>query len=192
MRPPNNKRARGRTNRRSPNPNRSYDSNGPEGKIRGNASQVYEKYSQLARDSAATGDPITAEGYWQHAEHYYRIMMALQQNRPQQQPNQNPNQQNAQGQDEGDSGNGGNGGNGTPDGESQSVDPAQQEQPEVQANSQQPVTVEESDTAGLERVVRPKRARRPRRPREESNDDAPQKAAAAEPAAPEAVEGAAD
>ncbi len=85
MRAPNKNRARGRSNRRAPNPNRSFESNGPEGKIRGNASQVYEKYSQLARDAQATGDPIAAEGFWQHAEHYYRIMSSQQpNNRPQQ------------------------------------------------------------------------------------------------------------
>jgi hypothetical protein len=60
------------------NPNRSYDSSGPEVKIRGTASHIYEKYLQLARDSNASGDRIMAESYLQHAEHYYRIMAAAQ------------------------------------------------------------------------------------------------------------------
>lgn len=60
------------------NPNRSYDSNGPEVKIRGTASHIYEKYLQLARDANASGDRIMAESYLQHAEHYYRIMAAAQ------------------------------------------------------------------------------------------------------------------
>src|SRR5207248_9616113 len=64
------------------NPNRTFDSNGPEIKIRGSASHVYEKYLQLARDANAQGDRVAAENYLQHAEHYYRIM-AL--NQPQQQ-----------------------------------------------------------------------------------------------------------
>ena len=58
------------------NPNRTYDSNGPEVKIRGSASHVYEKYLQLARDSNSSGDRVMAENYLQHAEHYYRIVSA--------------------------------------------------------------------------------------------------------------------
>jgi hypothetical protein len=60
------------------NPNRSYDSNGPEVKIRGNAATVYEKYLQLARDANTSGDRVMAENYLQHAEHYYRILAAQQ------------------------------------------------------------------------------------------------------------------
>lgn len=60
------------------NPNRSFDSNGPEIKIRGSASHVYEKYLQLARDANSSGDRVMAESYLQHAEHYYRIMAAQQ------------------------------------------------------------------------------------------------------------------
>ncbi|WP_169546342.1 DUF4167 domain-containing protein [Sneathiella aquimaris] len=63
-------------NRRSNSGNRSYDSNGPDGKIRGSASQVYEKYVTLARDTQTAGDPVAAENYFQHAEHYFRIMLA--------------------------------------------------------------------------------------------------------------------
>jgi len=58
------------------NPNRTYDSNGPEVKIRGTASHVYEKYLQLARDANSSGDRVMAENYLQHAEHYYRIVAA--------------------------------------------------------------------------------------------------------------------
>jgi len=58
------------------NPNRTYDSSGPEVKIRGSASHVYEKYLQLARDANSSGDRVMAENYLQHAEHYYRIMAA--------------------------------------------------------------------------------------------------------------------
>jgi len=63
-------------NRRSNNSNRSYDSNGPDGKIRGSATQVYEKYMSLGRDAYVSGNPVAAENYYQHAEHYYRIMLA--------------------------------------------------------------------------------------------------------------------
>jgi hypothetical protein len=58
------------------NPNRTYDSSGPEVKIRGAASHVYEKYLQLARDANSSGDRVMAENYLQHAEHYFRIMSA--------------------------------------------------------------------------------------------------------------------
>ena len=58
------------------NPNRTFDSSGPEIKIRGSAANVYEKYLQLARDANSGGDRIMAENYLQHAEHYYRIMAA--------------------------------------------------------------------------------------------------------------------
>jgi hypothetical protein len=60
------------------NPNRTYDSNGPEVKIRGTASHIYEKYLQLARDANAVGDRVMAENYLQHAEHYFRIMAVAQ------------------------------------------------------------------------------------------------------------------
>ena len=79
------------------NPNRSYDSNGPEVKIRGNASTVYEKYLQLARDANSSGDRVMAENYLQHAEHYYRILAAQQAQQQQYQQQQQANQQNNQG-----------------------------------------------------------------------------------------------
>ncbi len=81
MRPGQNKRMRGRpTNgRRGPNPlTRSYESNGPDVKIRGNAQHVAEKYLQLARDAHTGGDPVAAENYLQHAEHYFRLIAAAQ------------------------------------------------------------------------------------------------------------------
>ena len=56
--------------------NRNFDSNGPEVKIRGTASHIFDRYCQLARDANSSGDRIAAENYLQHAEHYYRIMLA--------------------------------------------------------------------------------------------------------------------
>ncbi len=86
MRPnQNNKRMRGRNNnnnnnRKGPNPlSRSYELNGPDVKIRGTAHHVGEKYLQLARDAQSSGDPVMAESYLQHAEHYFRIIAAAQQ-----------------------------------------------------------------------------------------------------------------
>jgi hypothetical protein len=58
---------------------RSYESNGPDVKIRGTAHHVGEKYLQLARDAQSSGDPVMAESYLQHAEHYFRLIAAAQQ-----------------------------------------------------------------------------------------------------------------
>ena len=65
------------------NANRSFESNGPDNvKIRGNAQHVFEKYQQLARDASSGGDRVLAENYLQHAEHYFRVVRAVQPNRP--------------------------------------------------------------------------------------------------------------
>lgn len=79
-RPNNTKRPRAhpRSNGRKPsNPNRSFESNAPDGgKVRGNPSQLFERYSGFARDAQSAGDRIGAEGFWQYAEHYYRVLSA--------------------------------------------------------------------------------------------------------------------
>ena len=65
------------------NPNRAYESNGPEGtKVRGNAQTIYEKYQQLARDANSSGDRVLAENHLQHAEHYFRMIRQMQPTRP--------------------------------------------------------------------------------------------------------------
>src|SRR3954454_7829832 len=65
---------------------RVYESNGPEVKIRGNAHHIAEKYLQLARDAQTSGDPVTAENYFQHAEHYSGRIAAAQEQFKQQNP----------------------------------------------------------------------------------------------------------
>ena len=73
-----NRRGRGR-GRKPQNPmSRSYESNGPDVKVRGTAAHVAEKYMSLARDALSSGDIVAAESYLQHAEHYNRIVMAAQ------------------------------------------------------------------------------------------------------------------
>ncbi len=72
-----NRRSRNRGgNGRKNGPNRSqvFDSNGPEVRIRGTAHQICEKYMVLAKDAASSGDPVMAQSYLQHAEHYQRII----------------------------------------------------------------------------------------------------------------------
>ncbi|MGK0267224.1 MAG: hypothetical protein ACI82N_001477, partial [Maricaulis sp.] len=73
-----NKRQRGRGRKPSSPSNRSYESNGPEVKIRGNAPQIFDKYVQLARDASLAGDRVRAENLYQHAEHYFRLIQASQ------------------------------------------------------------------------------------------------------------------
>ncbi len=81
------------------NRNHVFDSNGPDLRVRGTAQQLFEKYLQLGRDATSSGDRVMAEGYFQHAEHYFRILnamnQAVQQNQQQQQYHQN-GQQNQQ------------------------------------------------------------------------------------------------
>ncbi len=90
-----NKRMRNRNNNnrndgnrgRGQNPmTRVFESNGPDIKIRGTASHVAEKYVQLARDARSSGDPVAAENYYQHAEHYFRLIAAAQEQFRQNQP----------------------------------------------------------------------------------------------------------
>ena len=57
--------------------NRVFESNGPDVKLRGTAAQVHEKYIGLARDAQSSGDRVAAEGYFQHAEHYQRMLSSM-------------------------------------------------------------------------------------------------------------------
>ena len=61
------------------NRNHVFDSNGPDLRIRGTAQQLFEKYLQLGRDATSSGDRVMGEGYFQHAEHYFRIVSAINQ-----------------------------------------------------------------------------------------------------------------
>jgi Domain of unknown function (DUF4167) len=114
----NNKRMRNRNNnnnnsnnnnnnRRGQNPmTRVFESNGPDIKIRGTASHVAEKYVQLARDARSSGDPVAAENYYQHAEHYFRLIAAAQEQFRQNQPQprtENEMPPTEEGEDEGES-----------------------------------------------------------------------------------------
>ncbi len=88
-------RMRGRMNnggkRHMPMRNQTYDSNGPDIRVRGNAHQVLEKYLALARDASSQGDRIAAENYYQHAEHYFRMINSQNQNQGQNQQRFNNN-----------------------------------------------------------------------------------------------------
>ncbi len=75
------------------NRNHVFDSNGPDLRIRGTAQQLFEKYLQLGRDATSSGDRVMAEGYFQHAEHYFRILNAIAQAAQQNQPPPHQNNQ---------------------------------------------------------------------------------------------------
>ena len=100
MRHSNGKRSRGRSGRRgggnsgggTQNANRAYDSNGPAGKLRGTAAQLVEKYTSLARDARVGRDRVLVENYFQHAEHYQRLINEIAAQQAQQQQEQAKNQ----------------------------------------------------------------------------------------------------
>lgn len=61
------------------NRNHVFDSSGPDLRIRGTSQQLFEKYLQLGRDATSSADRVMAESYFQHAEHYFRILNAMNQ-----------------------------------------------------------------------------------------------------------------
>ena len=75
VRSQNNNPRRRRSRRPNGKGNGNIDSSGPSVKVRGSARQVYDKYLLLARDAKSSGDTILAESYFQHAEHYVRILI---------------------------------------------------------------------------------------------------------------------
>ena len=67
----------GNSGRRGGSPrSQNFESNGPDIKVRGNAQQIVDKYQTLAREAATAGNPVMAENYYQHAEHYHRVLTA--------------------------------------------------------------------------------------------------------------------
>jgi hypothetical protein len=74
----NPRRGRNRNSgKRNPNQNsrnRNYDGSGQENRVRGSSQQILDKFLALARDASLAGDRIATEGFYQHAEHYYRVL----------------------------------------------------------------------------------------------------------------------
>lgn len=93
----------------------TFDSNGPDVRIRGNAYQITEKYQALAKDAAAAGDRVLAESYLQHAEHYQRMINEMGDEYNRHQQNAQPHSHNAQ-----------------------SAQPGQETQPTVDPDGEQP------------------------------------------------------
>ncbi|MDF2798174.1 MAG: hypothetical protein K0R85_918 [Devosia sp.] len=154
MRPNNNQnnnknRPRGRNGgRKHVNPlSRNFESTGPDVKVRGNAAHIAEKYMQLARDAQSSGDSVMAENYLQHAEHYFRIVAAAQQ-----QTSFRPDQQGQDSEDFDDD---------MPEINSRFSSP-QPQQPQQADNEDAPEAGERQDRS--ERQERPERAERQDRP----------------------------
>ncbi len=74
----NRPRGRGGRNKGGNQLSRNMESNGPDVKIRGNATHIAEKYATLAHDAQSSGDMVAAENYLQHAEHYNRLIATVQ------------------------------------------------------------------------------------------------------------------
>jgi len=111
------------------NRNHVFDSSGPDVRIRGTAQQLSEKYLQLGRDATSSGDRVMAEAYFQHAEHYFRILNAMNQAAQQGQPNpQGGGQRRQQYQGNGEDGGQGGGSSDSDDGDSRA--PGMGDQPE--------------------------------------------------------------
>ena len=53
--------------------NESFQRKSP-GRNNNNASKLIEKYSNLAREALSGGDKILSENYFQHADHFTRIL----------------------------------------------------------------------------------------------------------------------
>ena len=86
------RRSRGRSNMRSgrapAHRNQALESNGPEGRVRGTAQQILDRYLAMARDAQSSGDSVLAENLFQHAEHYQRLVAQFAPPQQQQQPAQ--------------------------------------------------------------------------------------------------------
>ena len=84
------RRSRGRSNMRSgrapAHRNQPLESNGPEGRVRGTAQQILDRYLVMARDAQSSGDSVLAENLFQHAEHYQRLVAQFAPPPAQQQP----------------------------------------------------------------------------------------------------------
>ncbi len=149
--------------------NRVFDSSGPAGKVRGTPQQIIEKYNQLHRDAVLSGDRVDAENFAQHAEHYTRMLAEAQrevdakreeqeaQNRERQAERDRERQDRLKAQ------------------EAASNDPGAQDQPAIDAPSDDSGLVETPEAA--EDAPKPKQARRPRqrKPRPDA-DNAPEAA----------------
>jgi uncharacterized protein with von Willebrand factor type A (vWA) domain len=171
----NSKRARGRGRRSGGhnhqvnfNRNTTFDSNGPEGRLRGNAQQLFEKYTALAHDANAAGERISAEAFTQFADHYYRIHQSILQTAEQQRKAHDERQQSRR-RDQ----------NGTGENASENASENDSENPsEVPADERSAASTsdplsDEEAAAGVKKMAaagRPRKARASKKPKEAKED----------------------
>lgn len=158
-------RSRSKSNRNRPSGNivnRVFDSNGPEGKVRGTPQQVIDKYNQLARDAQLSGDRVAVENFQQHAEHYVRLLNEAQreqreaQERREQQDRERREQRGEGGQQDGDT---------RPDNGGGNDQPSENGQNDViETGSDDGSTLVETPE------TKPQRSRKPRRRREDTQE----------------------
>lgn len=162
--------------------NHVFESNGPDGRIRGTAQQIVEKYSTLARDAASSGDKVLSLNYLQHAEHYQRLLNEImEENGIMEREREQLRQQQQQQPDV--SGEAGDGfvadeqPSEQPRPQQQHQRPQRQPQPQQDDNAlpnflQVPITISEQTQAA------PRRAARPPRDEQSGDDSAPRSARA--------------
>lgn len=184
----NSKRARGRGRRSGGhnqvnfNRNTTFDSNGPEGRLRGNAQQLFEKYTALAHDANAAGERISAEAFTQFADHYYRIHQSILQTAEQQRKAHDERQQSRRRDQNGASESAGenpseNAGENASENASQAVGdtpPETKADERADASTSEALSDEEA-AAGIKKMVAAGRPRKPRvskKPKEVKEDSA--------------------
>jgi hypothetical protein len=163
--------------------NRVFDSQGPDGKVRGTPQQIIEKYNQLHRDAVLSGDRVDAENFAQHAEHYTRLLAEAQ--REVEAKREEQEEQNRQRQAERDR---------ERNERMKAQEAASNEQPVVQPGAEQPdVVMSDGQDSGLvetpeEKPKRPRKPRAPRKPRQQDADGGGGGSAPDGGSAPEAAE----
>ena len=167
----NSKRARGRGRRSGGhnhqvnfNRNTTFDSNGPEGRLRGNAQQLFEKYTALAHDANAAGERISAEAFTQFADHYYRIHQSILQTAEQQRKAHDERQQSRRRDQNGTSENAG---------DNTSENPSEVPADERSDVSTSDALSDEEAAAGVKKMVaagQPRKARASKKPKEAKED----------------------
>jgi len=140
--------------------NRNYESGGSDNKVRGSAQQILDKFLALARDATSAGDRIAAEGYFQHAEHYYRVLNKDRDDQPKNTQNDRPQRDDRPQQ------------NAAPQGRDTAPQPSADAAPQEQAAPEVPVDAPVEATV---EIPKPRRKRRPSKaiaePAAEANAD---------------------
>ena len=158
--------------------NRVFDSNGPDGKVRGTPQQIIEKYNQLHRDAQLSGDRVNSENFAQHAEHYLRLLADAQrevESKREEQEQANRERQAERDRERNER---------LKAQEAAANDPGSGEQPSSQPDNSGPEIVETPEAKGAEEqpAAKPRRPRQPRKPRAPKADKAADAAPEASPA----------